>query len=216
MSVDERLQELFAAPTPQTPVEAALDRVHRRAARERTQRRVLAGAAAGIVLAAGLSLSLASRDPQPEPAPAPPGPSQVEDVSTPVDGTWEAGPVRAVDIRATLRAAGEQQWAATVLADFPEGPITYHLEVVDGVATTRLEGKGARARGYDEERVTVTGEELMMEPAGVPGVNRYTWSLSGDVLRLRFVSTSEGGNWESPSAAFQLALYTVADWNRVP
>ena len=215
MSVDERLHELFADSVPEVAVGTALDQVHRRARQEQLRRRALVGGLLSAAVVGSVAVGLTVGDGDGSPSPAPPAPSQGIDSTTPLDGVWEAGPVSAGDVRATLRAAGLQTWTPTVMADLPRPPIRYRMTVADGVVTMRLAGADRGYARFDEGSVIVTGGVLQLTPTGLRAVNRYRWEIVDDVLRLTLESSSEGPSGETPNEAFQRALYEVSDWTRV-
>ena len=96
--------------------------------------------------------------------------------------------------------------------DFPPAPITYRMTIRAGRIDVWLTGADGKRRPYDQEYLAVSGHRAQLEPLAAIGVNRYRWALVDGRLRLTFVSTSEGPEDVGPSAAFQQALYTVADW----
>jgi hypothetical protein len=224
MSVDDTLREAFGEETWDVETGAALRQVHARARRARVWKGgALAAAAAALALVAGGALVNGGRD-QGAPGPAQPGHSRAADSSTPhhstaptpLDGTWRIGPVTTAQIRATLRQGGEGRWFRTVIRDLPPPPVTYWMTIHNGRVDVRLAGRGGTRYGYDQEYLTVSGRRAILEPRGNLGVNRYRWALEGGRLRLMFLSTSEGGLGVNPNAAFQRALYSVAEWTRTP
>lgn len=214
MSVDDRLRGLFTAETPDASVGPTLARVHERVDRDRARNRVLGGGLVAGVLVAGVAVGVSLGGPEAAPSPAPPAPTA--EVTTPVDGVWEAGPVGEQDIRATLRSAGQRRWIPTVLADLPQPPIRYRMTVAEGLVTLELAGDDGEFRRFDEGGISVSRDELGLEPTGVRGVNRYRWELVDGALRLTLLSSSEASSEETPNEAFQRALYSAADWTREP
>jgi hypothetical protein len=215
MPVDERLHELFADSAPEVSVGTALEQVHRRARQEQARRWAVTGGLLAAALVGSVAVGLTVGDRDGSPSPAPPAPSQGIDSTTPLDGSWEAGPVSAGDVRATLRSAGLQTWTPTVLADLPRSPLRYRMTVADGLVTVRLAGSDRGFERYDEGSLVVSGDTLELTPTGLRAVNRYRWEVVGDTLRLTLESSSEVPSSETPNEAFQRAVYEVSDWHRV-
>jgi hypothetical protein len=223
MSVDDKLHEAFAEETWNVDTDAALRRVHTRAARARTRRgMVLAGVAAAAVVVAFATVGKGVGN-QGAPGPSDPGPTQATEspsspprstAGTPIDGIWQLGPVSAAQIRATLREAGQQRWYRKVMREFPPTPVTYRMTIRNGRVDLGLVGADGRHSSDDQEYITTVGRQAVLEPVAAVGVNRYRWDLVDGRLRLTFVSTSEGHPDVYPGEAFQRALYTVGDWSR--
>ena len=214
MSVDDRLRELFADPGHDVPVGSALERVHRQAKGDDVRRR----AAVGGLLAAALVLTgatgLALRDDGGSPTPAPPGPSERRDLTTPLDGEWRAGPVPMTAVRSLLREEGLGTWWPEVRAALPADPVRYRMVVDAGQVEVSIRARAGRWISFDQEWLSVTGDELLLEPVSAPGVNRYRWDLVNGRLALTFLGSSEARADELPNVAYQRTLYTVAGWTR--
>ena len=185
--------------------------------------RVWKGTALAGVAAAGILVALGQTGGTDQGAPGPSNPGATQSAEgvyhrptgpTPLDGTWEIGPVTGRQIRAQLRQVGDRQWVTKVMEDLPRPPLRYRMTVARGRLDLQVAPVGGRFRSYDREWVSTSGENADLEPIGSIGVNRYHWRVVGDRLRLTFLSTSESREDVGPDAAFQRTLCAIADWTR--
>lgn len=131
-----------------------------------------------------------------------------------LEGTWRTGPVSPADAEATLRTHGLEKWLQGFRASSPIGPETVlTLEIGDGGWDLYGSSAGAPRETIDYADYRVSGDEVAA--LHDEGTNTYAWSVEGDTLTLRWLSTTFQAYDGVPEEVFQRALYMTADFTRV-
>ncbi len=217
MSVDDRLREAFAETdhTWDDRIAAALREVTVRERRERVTRRTAITAAAAAVTAAVVLVAANTDDRDELPAPQPPTPSPTAETGNPVDGRWVSSSLTRADVRRVARLAGGAADAATMLGSLPGVPFRIAL-TIDGDRNELITHVryGRREDVIDQENVELDGDRLTLTPQFADGASVHGWSLTGDTLRLTFLSTTEAGTDGVPAEAWQRLLYDTVAFTR--
>jgi hypothetical protein len=220
MSVDDRLREAFGETDSSwdEQVPRALSAV---TARHRHETAVRRGATAATVAAAAVAAVAAtlsqrgggSTEPAPDPAPTPSTSAGPGSQTNPLDGTWVSSPITRADVRRAARLAGDVGDAEAMLVELPRLPLEVAV-YVDGDrsslhAVWRVHGHTEVT--VDQENLTVSEDRLVMQPMfDGEGESVHTWTLQDGVLRLAFVSTTEGEVQGVPGEAWQRLVYDSA------
>ncbi len=136
------------------------------------------------------------------------------DAASPLEGSWQTGPISPRDVDATLRRAGLAEWTERFrpLTPIPAST-TLILDLHNG--EWDLYGKprsGPREEiDYDAEYV-VKGDRV--EKTHATGVTTYRWSVDGDTLTLEWLSTTEPPIEGIPDEVFGRALYMTQPFMR--
>ena len=136
------------------------------------------------------------------------------DVASRLEGSWQTAPISRGDVDAALRQDGLARWSERFR---PVTPIaagtTLILDLHNG--EWDLYGKprsGPRAEiDYDAEYV-VKGDKV--EKTHATGVTTYRWSVDGDTLTLKWLSTTEPPVEGIPDEVFGRALYMTQPFMR--
>lgn len=131
-----------------------------------------------------------------------------------LEGTWRTGPVSPADAEATLREHGLGKWAKRFRA---ESPIRHEtvLTLVIGDEGWDLSGS---ARGGPREKIDYADYEVSdgtVEAIHDEGTNTYAWSVDGDTLTIRWLSTTFEAYEGIPEEVFQRALYMTETFTKV-
>lgn len=166
-------------------------------------------AAAGVIAVGMLLLAGCGSGDEKAPAEAAPTTS-----ATDLQGTWRADPISPADAENTLREHGLEKWIADFRGQSPIGPDTV-LTLVIGQEEWDLYGSsGGQAREkIDYADCKVSGDRV--EVIHDAGTNTYTWSVEGDTLTIRWLSTTFPAHEGIPEEVFQRALYMTASFTRV-
>jgi hypothetical protein len=129
------------------------------------------------------------------------------DAASPLEGTWQTGPISPRDVDATLRRDGLAKWIERFRPVTPiAASTTLILDLHDG--EWDLYGKprsGPREEiDYDAEYV-VKGDRV--EKIHATGVTTYRWSVDGNTLALEWLSSTEPPYKGIPDEVFSRALY---------
>jgi hypothetical protein len=163
-----------------------------------------------VVLVASTSMLLVgcgSDDPTSTPA-APEAPAE-----SPLEGTWQTGPVSVRDAEATLRRHGLAEW----IEDFRRTPpfsraTVLDLSIDDGQWNLYGESRGRREPiDYDAD-YEIDGDTVVFHHSD--GSNTYRWSVDGDKLSLEFVRSTLPRYRGIPDEVFQRALYMTRPFTR--
>jgi hypothetical protein len=212
MSVDERLREAFGATDPawQGRVPDALAEVSARHRRETVVRRVAAAGAVAAVVAVGAVAAVHESTDRSAPVPPAtrtpsPGPAATD---FPLDGTWTSGELVRADVRRAAAAAGDVNDVDAMLAELPSPPFRVVLVVNEAGNSLALHVRsGDVDQVLDEENVEVTESRLLLHPRFGEGGNIHSWTIEDGLLRLTFLSTTEGESDGVPAEAWQRLLY---------
>ena len=134
---------------------------------------------------------------------------------TPLDGTYQTGPITPAEAEATVREQGLEEWIDEFRPLNPiEAPST-ELILVIGDGEWDLYGEtdgGPRVEiDYDAE-YAVEGDEVVFTHSD--GANTHRWSLDGDTLTLEFVNSTLPPYEGIPEEVFQSALYETSTFTR--
>ena len=215
MSVDDLLRSAFE-PTDDSwdrAADDALAAVRRRHARGVLLRRsATAGAfvAAVAAVAVAVGTDRATDDSGPDPG-SPPSTSSARSV---LDGRWRTEVLDEGDVRAALRQAGYEQYAEQVLPTLGTAP-SFRLVWVVTFETAELRVvSGGTSEVLDAATVDVGGTRVTIAPRFAEGESDHEYALTGDVLDLTFVSTTEGAVDGVPGEVWQRLLYDAFDFGR--
>lgn len=133
---------------------------------------------------------------------------------SPVEGTWKTQPFGRSAIAATLMAAGLGQHVDQFFqTDRTPEDLVISIRIDASQFTAYRENGGGVPTVNDRGTYTLERGTLLYRPNS-GGVNTYTWSVSGDQLKLTFVSTTEPDYEGLPNDVFQRAFYTTASFHR--
>jgi hypothetical protein len=123
--------------------------------------------------------------------------------------------VTQVDVLGAAAAAGDPSDGQAMLGALPAPPFRIALVVDEEGNSLAVH---VRARGVDqvmdEANVEVTSGSLVLHPRFAGGENVHAWTLEDGVLRLTFVSTTEGESDGVPGEAWQRLLYDTATFTQ--
>ena len=139
--------------------------------------------------------------------------SQAPAVS-PLEGSWQAGPISLKETEATVRRHGLGRWVKDYRANAPFfGDTVLILTIEDGAWD--LYGKSGGGQpvpiDYDAE-YEIDGDTVVFHHSD--GSNTYRWQVDHDTLTLHFVESTLPGYRGIPDEVFQRALYMTATFNR--
>jgi hypothetical protein len=127
--------------------------------------------------------------------------------ASPLEGTWQAGPISPHDVDATLRRDGLAKWIGRFR---PVTPIAASTTLILDLHHGEWDLYGKPRSGpreeidYDAEYV-VKGDRV--EKIHATGVTTYRWSVDGDALALEWLSSTEPPYKGIPDEVFSRALY---------
>jgi hypothetical protein len=220
MSVDERLREAFSGTDPswERRVPDALAQVVARRRRETVVRRAAAAGAVAAAVAVAATFAHETTDHSApispiSPAPSPSTPAEVAD--HPLDGTWTSEPLTRGDVRRAAVGAGAAADVTPMLAGLPAPPFQVVLVVDEARNSLLLKLRsGGDEQTFDEANVEVTDDQMVLHPRFANGTDVHSWTLEDGVLRLTYVSTTEGETDGVPGEAWQRLLYDSAAFPR--
>ena len=135
-------------------------------------------------------------------------------MESPLEGTWQAGPITLEETEATLRRHGLGRWVDDYRENAPfSGETVLTLTIESGA----WDLYGASGDGepepidYDAE-YEIDGDTVVFHHAD--GSNTYRWEVEDDTLRLHFVRSTLPGYEGIPDEVFQRALYMTATFER--
>jgi hypothetical protein len=214
MSVDDRLREAFGETDSswQGRVPDALAEVTARHRREIVVRRVAAGAVAAAVAVGAVAVAHGTGDTSAPPITHTPSPSPLPAAAEfPLDGTWTSGELGRGDVRRAAAAAGDPSDVDAMLAGLPAPPFRVVLVVNEAGNSLALHLRsGDVDQVFDEANLEVTDDRLVLHPRFAEGEDVHAWTVEGGVLRLGFVSTTEGESDGVSAEAWQRILYDAA------
>ena len=140
--------------------------------------------------------------------------SEAPPVLSPLEGSWQAGPISLAESEATVRRHGLGRWVENYRenAPFTEDTVLT-LTVEDGA----WDLYGASGSGqpepidYDAE-YEINGDTVVFHHSD--GSNTYRWEVRDDTLRLHFVKSTLPGYHGIPDEVFQRALYMTEAFTR--
>lgn len=224
MSVDERIRAAFGGVDEswETRTGEALRRVGRRRAREVVVRRAATGGVLAATVAIGAVLvggdlfdGRSASDPV---GPPPTMPSQLESSPSGVtpsvlEGRWRTAQLDEDDLRAALDQTGNGQYADRALTALGSLPARLVWIVTLETAELRVVG-GGTSEAIDKVELTVDDDRVTLSPRFAEGVSVHEFVITGDQLRLSFVSTTEGVQNGVPGEVWQRLLYDSVSFAR--
>jgi hypothetical protein len=148
-------------------------------------------------------------------------PSATASSSSELEGRWATGPIPIADVKAAMIAAGIA--AADVDAWVTEvgspSQFSFVLEFTGQTFTHSSETPEAPMEVDELGTFTLAGTELVLKPGEPGNIDTYSfeWSLSGNDLSLRWISSTEEGTAEAKEThkRFTIAFYCSAVFKRV-
>jgi hypothetical protein len=223
MSIDDRLRAAFEETDETWDLRAdqALRQVRRRHARGillrygATVAAVAAAVVAGVVL---LGTDRPGGDTAPDPVEPPTTPARVDDPPaassrTVLEGRWRTAPLDENDLRMALEESGNLQYADQVLPEMRPAPFRLVWLVTYQTAELRLVS-GGQTVVIDKVTIAVDGDQVTVAPRFGEGATVHRFVVTGDELRLTFVSTTEGADNGVPGEVWQRLLYDTAGFVR--
>ena len=151
---------------------------------------------------------------QDAPAAASPSPTSIPSatseapVSSPLEGTWSAGPISLKDTEATLRRFGLGQWVEEYRANAPfQGDTVLSLTIENGAWDLYGASDGGQPEPIDyDAEYEIDGDTVTFHHSD--GSNTYAWSLGEEgSLHLELVRSTMPAYQGIPDEVFQRALY---------
>jgi hypothetical protein len=148
------------------------------------------------------------------PASAPASPSPTVEETSPIDGTWKTGPISQEDVEGTLRKYGLAKWIKRFRAvGIFKSELTLILDLKEG--EWDLHGK---PRGGPREEIDYDADYVVegnrVDKIHATGATTFRWSVTGEVLSLEWIKTTEPAFRGIPDEVFQRALYMTEDFSR--
>jgi hypothetical protein len=134
--------------------------------------------------------------------------------SSPLEGTWRAGPISLEETEATVRRYGLGRWVQDYRENAPFfGDTVLTLTIEDGAWDLYGKSKGGQPEPIDyDAEYEIDGDTVVFHHSD--GSNTYRWEIHHDVLRLHFVRSTLPGYRGIPDEVFQRALYMTAAFTR--
>jgi hypothetical protein len=140
--------------------------------------------------------------------------SEAPPAQSPLEGTWEAGPITLEQSVATVRRHGLGRWVEKYKANAPFFGNTVLTLTVGGGAWDLYGSSGGgqpEPIDYDAE-YEIEGDTVVFHHSD--GSNTYRWEVHDDSLRLHFVKSTLPGYRGIPEEVFQRALYMTEVFTR--
>jgi mycoredoxin len=133
---------------------------------------------------------------------------------SPLEGTWEAGPITLKDTEATLRRHGLGRWVKDYRMNAPfTGDTVLILTIEKGAWDLYGASDGGQPEPIDYNAdYEIDGDTVTFHHS--EGSNTYRWEVGDDDLRLHFVRSTLPGYEGIPEEVFQRALYMTATFSR--
>jgi hypothetical protein len=137
-----------------------------------------------------------------------------DDEASALEGTWVTPPIDQGDVERTLTKFGLAKYIDRFNSLIPFKPeMTLILDIHNG--EWNLYGK---PRGKPREEIDFDAEYVIegsrVEKIHATGVTTFGWSVSGDVLSLEWLKTTEPSYKGTPDEVFQRALYMTEDFTQ--
>jgi hypothetical protein len=134
---------------------------------------------------------------------------------SPLEGSWQAGPISLEETEATIRRHGLGQWVKDYRdnAPFP-GDTVLTLTIENGAWDLYGRSGGGQPEPIDyDAEYEIDGDTVVFHHSD--GSNTYRWEVDHDTLRLHFVkSTFPLVPGQTPEEVFQRALYMTEAFTR--
>ncbi len=140
--------------------------------------------------------------------------SEAPPVVSPLEGSWQAGPVSLAESEATVRGHGLGQWVDEYRANAPFSEDTVLMLTVEDGAWDLYGASGGgepQPIDYDAE-YEIDGDTVVFHHSD--GSNTFRWEVQDDILRLHFVKSTLPGYHGIPDEVFQRALYMTEPFTR--
>ena len=218
MSVDTRLREAFRGETWDVEIRAALHLVHERAHRARVWKTAALAGVVAVIGAVGAAAGQARDQGMHEPVGSRErchvesrrSPERSQCAST---GLGRSVRSRQADPR-HLREAGQGKWYRTVISDQPKLPLSYRMTIRNGRIDMVVTGADGERVPADQEYVSLSGRHGSSSRSGASGSTDTAGRSSAAGCGSRSCRPRRARRTSPPTARFQRALYTVADWTR--
>lgn len=184
----------------------------------RIPRTTFASAAAVALAAASMLLGCGSDDPASTTATpgdrASAAATSEAPAASPLEGTWQAGPISPKETEATVRRHGLGRWVADYRDNAPfVGEIVLTLTVENGAWDLYGKARGGQPEPIDyDAEYEINGDAVVFHHSD--GSNTYRWEVDHDTLRLHFVRSTLPGYRGIPEEVFQRALYMTQAFTR--
>lgn len=213
-TLDQRLRDAFQADDDWIP-DVSLAEVHRAARRTTARRRTALAAAAAVALVGGAAVAVSRGGAGDGAEPVAPSPTSTATVRPAVEGSWVSEPLTEARIRSALERAGLTDSADAVVAELRPGPkARLLLRLEAGFLDLRIKRKGEEELEYlDRETYVVDGDRIVLTPREATGETTFRWTLTGSLLDLTVLGTTEPDVEGVPAVAHQVAAYTAVSFS---
>jgi hypothetical protein len=133
---------------------------------------------------------------------------------SPLEGSWQAGPVSLKDTEDTVRRHGLGRWVEDYRANAPFSDDTVlALSIQDGAWDLYGSSGGGEPEPIDyDAEYEIDGATVIFHHSD--GSNTYRWTVDRDTLTLRFVRSTMPTYQGIPDEVFQRALYMTEAFTR--
>ena len=133
---------------------------------------------------------------------------------SPLEGSWQAGPVSLKETEATVRSYGLGRYVEDYRANAPFfGDTVLTLTIEDGAWDLYGQARGGQPEPIDYNAdYEIDGDTVVFHHSD--GSNTYRWEVHDDTLRLHFVRSTLPAYRGIPDEVFQRALYMTEAFNR--
>ncbi len=133
---------------------------------------------------------------------------------SPLEGTWQAGPVSLKDTEATVRRHGLGRWVKDYRDNAPFFDDTVlTLTIAEGAWDLYGKSGGGQPEPIDyDAEYEIDGDTVVFHHSD--GSNTYRWEVDHDTLRLHFLESTMPGYRGIPDEVFQRALYMTEAFTR--
>ena len=135
--------------------------------------------------------------------------------ASPLEGTWQAGPLSLEDTEATIRRHGLGKWVKDYRANAPffGDDTVLTLTIENGAWDLYGESGGGQPAPIDyDAEYEIDGDTVVFHHSD--GSNTYRWQVDHDTLTLHFVESTLPGYRGIPDEVFQRALYMTSTFTR--
>ena len=135
-------------------------------------------------------------------------------VESPLEGSWQAGPISLEETEATVRRHGLGRWVTDYRANAPfRGDTALTLTIENGAWDLYGKSGGGQPAPIDyDAEYEIDGDTVVFHHAD--GSNTYRWQVDHNTLTLRFVQSTLAGYQGIPEEVFQRALYMTEAFTR--
>ncbi len=169
---------------------------------------LLVGCSEGSTSATGSSDGGAS------PSATPEAPTSEAPAASPLEGTWQTGPISLKQTEATVRRHGLGRWVKAYRDNAPFVADTLlTLTIESGAWDLYGKAQGGQSEPIDYDAAyEIDGDTVVFHHSD--GSTTYRWQVDQDVLRLQFDHSTMPGYRGIPDEVFQRALYMTATFTR--